>query len=162
MAAANSKWARWVQASIAKHLHAAAAAVQLPLVVEFLDDRSTAWRAAEYKAEVTISGPNTRELSYNFHRVEAAVFIVISSNKQKDANAYKHLDFAGAMQNALDKCIEVKEYDLNVVSPATVGFLTPRTGDTANIPIDNLKPGDSDQLIHSVIEARYLGHFTQS
>ena len=159
--ASNPKWPRWVHASISKHLHAAAALVELPLVVEFLDDRSVDWRKAHYKAEVTIAGPHTRELSKGFFRVWVDVFVVLSSNKQTDTNAFKHLDHAGAIETALDRCIEVRKYDVGEVSPALVGILTPRTEDGDSISIDNLKPGDSDQLIHTVIEARYLGFFSE-
>lgn len=157
----DAKLTRYIFGSVAKHLHDAADAASLPLIVEFLDDRAEPWLSAPNRAEVTISGPATREISSGVYRVWVTVTVVISSDRQTDVNAYNHLDYAGAMQAALDQCITVKNYDVGEDSPETIGFLTPRNRPNDAIPVDNLKPGETDQFNHSVITARLGGYFLE-
>ena len=159
---ADARLARWVFGSVAKHLHDAAEAISLPLVVEFLDDRSQTWIDAPAKAEVTISGPATREISSGLFRVWVTVTCIVSSDKQTEENAYDHLDRAGAIQAALFQCITVKQYEPGVDDPETVGFLTPRDAPSDVIDVANLKPGENDHISNSVITARLSGYFLET
>jgi len=156
---ADAKLARYVFGSVAKHLHDAADAINLPLVVEFLDDRSDAWKNAPSKAEATINGPATREISSGLFRVWVTVVVILSTDKQTETNAYNHLDRAGALQKALSECITVKAYEPGVDDPETLGFLLPRTAPNDSVPIENVKPGEADHFSHSVITARLMGYF---
>lgn len=157
MSAVNPNWHRWVYASLAKHIHSAATAASLPMVVEFLDKRGEAWNSANSKAEATITGPATRELSQGLHRVWADVFIVLTS--KLDSNNYDHIDFVGQMANALDQCILVKDY--GATGLVDVGNLTPRSEASDSIQVVHVKPTEKDTQIHSTIEARYYGLFTE-
>jgi hypothetical protein len=158
---ANSRWPRWVVASFAKHVHAAAEVAEVPLVVELLDDRSKEFLSSRIKAEATISGPRIQELSAGLWRIQVTVFVVISSDRQTDANAYDHLDVAGVFLQALAQCVEVKEYGISNPDPAHVGYLDPRTGQGDEIDLQNLRPGEKDQQSHTVLEVDYLGYFSQ-
>lgn len=160
MTAVDPKLQRWVYASIAKHLHAAATTASLPLVVEVLDTPPDTWKEAKHRAEVIISGPSTREISKGLRRVQVSIFCVVSSFKQV-TNAYDHLDKVGALANALDRCIEVRDYDVGNDAPALIGELKPRAEDTDRIRVDHIKPTESDNRTHSVIEANLVGFFTE-
>ena len=153
MAAVNQLWHRWVYAYIASHLHTKATAAGLPPIVEFLDTRTISWMNSTTKAEATISGPITSEGSPGLFRVIVNVFIVISSKRSN--NDYDHIDAVGAMAEALDQCIEVK--DAGVTDLVDVGTLTP-----FQAPIEpvHLKPTDTDDMIFSTVSTTYEGLFS--
>jgi hypothetical protein len=154
--AVNKLLQRWVLASVAKHLHAAAAEINLPLHVEFLDTRSAAFKSAPLKAEATIIGPATRHLSPGFTHVVCAVFVKVSSVPALDTNAWGHSDAVGRLQSALHECIMVKKYAVGEASPDEVFVLEHRPDQPVNVT--NLTPSVTDQLLHSVINAEYRGY----
>ena len=161
MGAATANWNRWVFASLAKHLHTAASAAQLPLAIETLDDRTKAFINAQHKCEVTITGPHTREMSPKLHRIWVELFVVITSNLGGSENAGVHRDKCGAIHSALDRSIEVRQYDKDNLSSALVGCLSPRIGVGDAITDNQLRASDSDKQATSVIEAKFEGFFTQ-
>jgi len=154
--AVNKLLQRWVLASVAKHLHAAAEEINLPLHVEFLDTRSAAFKSAALKAEVTIIGPSTRQLSPGFTHVVCAVFVKVTSVPSLDTNSWLHGDAVGRLQSALHECIMVKKYAEGEASPAEVCVLEPRPDQP--VSVTNLTPSVADQLLHSVINAEFRGY----
>lgn len=158
MAAVNQLWHRWIYASVAKHLHAAATADGLPLIVEFLDKRGETWEAAASKAEATITGPMTKEVCSGLHRIWVDVFITLTSHLS--SNNYVHIDHAGAMAEALDQCVTCKDY--GATGLVTIGFLHPKPEQTETIKVVHLKPMAKDTQIHSTIQAKFLGYFSET
>lgn len=157
----NQKWHRWIYASVAKHLHTAATAASLPLIVEFLDKRDDAWKAAARRAEVTITGPRTRELSRGFFRVHVDVFVIVTSDIAPSGSAdYDHIDKVGAMATALNSCILCKTYG-EVPPLVELGILTLRDDLNDEISPEHLKPAEKDTQIHSTVEARLVGFFKE-
>lgn len=148
----NANWARWIYASIAKHVLAEVAS---PLVFDFGGKRTSAWETAVNRAEVTISGPKTRKLGRNAWKVEIDVFVIVSSDLS--ANNYDHVDVTGDVANALDTCIEVK--DFGATGLLQIGTLQPRKGLAERIDVTHLKPANADDRIHSTINARFEGTF---
>lgn len=162
MVPANSQWQRWVLASFVKHLRSFCDPANLPFIVEFVHDRSEAFLRQPFRAEITASGPSTRELSAGVHHVTLDVFAVVSSDFQVDGNTYNHFDKVGALHECLDTCFEVKEYDAaGNPSPATVGVLNPREDREVAVVVTHIKPLESDQRSHSTLEARYTGLFSK-
>jgi hypothetical protein len=156
MLATNQNWPRWIRASVSTHLKTYAAnSPALPLVIEGLDDRPTAFINAPNKAEATIVGPHVRELSQGYFRVQVDVAVVITSELGK--NAFDHADHVGKIQNALDRSIEVREY--GNPSPAKVGCLRPRSGKDDAIHADSSKQTDPDKFSSSIVTARLIGYF---
>ena len=157
MAAVNANWHRWVYASVADHLHTAATAASLPLVVEFLDKRNSAWKTAKTKAEATVTGPATKEISSGLHRVWVDVFLVVTSKRSNDD--YDHIDKCGAMANALDQCILIKDY--GATGLVDVGSIKPRKESGDTIDVEHLKPAETDDQIFSTLQGRYFGLFAE-
>lgn len=155
MAAVNPNWNRWIYASLARHLHLPANK-PVPLIVAFLDKRGKTWNEAASKAEATITGPVSKELSQGYHRVWVDVFIKLTSNL--DSNNYDHLDSAGTIANALDQCIEVKDYGATGLVDITE--LKPRR-DVDGIEVIHVTPAEKDTQIHSTLNARYEGFITE-
>lgn len=156
----NPKWHRWIYASVADHLHTAAAAVSLPLIVEFLDERGDPWNSATRKAEATITGPRTLEVSRGLFRVHVDVFVVVTSDRALSGGTdYDHIDKVGAIDSALQQCIACRTYPGPPVDD--IGTLKPRSTDSDETNPNHLKPAEKDTQIHSTIEARLIGWFKE-
>lgn len=156
MGAVNPSWHRWVFASVAKHLHVAIDP-SVELVVEFLDKRSVAWTGATTKAEATISGPATKEISPGLHRIWVDIFVKVTTNM--GANNYPHLDAVGTVAEALDNCIICKDYGETGLVEIGILHNRPESGET--VKVTNLTPTEKDTQIHSTISARFLGYFAE-
>jgi len=153
----NPNWIRWLYASVADHLHTACAAVSLPLVVDFLDERSDDWMASANKAEASIAGPHFRQTSPTGFFATFGIFVVISSHKQTGDN-YVHLDKAGAVAQALDQCIIVKDYGTN---PTPVEITKAKPVANGENSVTHLRPSEIENLVHSTIEVEFTAQFTQ-
>lgn len=157
MPSVNPLWHRYVFSSIVQHLRSRAAAAGLELVIEFLDQRSDAWKNATSKAEATIMGPFTKEESKGLYRVRATVFVVLTSDRSVDAGV--HIDFEGQLSEALDQCIVVKDYgttglvDIGVIHPSVEN-----AGD--EVGPDREKPKETDDQIFTTLQVRYYGLFS--
>lgn len=154
--AVDARWHRWVYASVAKHLHANSAGINL--VVEFLNKRTTAWENASPRAEAVITGPMSKEISSGLHRIWVDVFITLTSTRSSDD--YDHVGHAGTLANALDQCVLVRDYgdtgllDISVLNPIR------DTGRT--VSVQHVRPGQKDREIHSTIQSRYYGLFAEN
>lgn len=156
MGSVNPQWHRYVFASIVKHLRTATTAAGLPFVVDFLDQRTDAWKDATSKAEATIMGPFTREQSSGLYRVRATVFVVLTSSRSVDAG--DHIDFEGAISEALDQCIIVKDYPSGLVE---IGVITPNVESPGDeVGPDRERPKDTDDQIFTTFQVRYYGLFS--
>lgn len=153
----DARWHRWTYASVAKHLHTICAAASIDLVVEFLDQRTSTWRNNSPRAEAVISGPYTKEVSKGLHRAWVDVFVTLTSNR--GTNDYVHVGHAGTIANALDQCILVKDYgDTGLLEIST---LTPIRDDGRTVGPQHVRPSEKDEEIHSVIQARFEGHYQE-
>lgn len=158
--AVNPKWHGWVYASVADHLHTAALAADLPLVVDFLDKQDDAWKAATRKVQVTITGPRTRELSRKFFRVHVDVFVRVTSDRAPSGDTdYTHINKVGAIDSALQECILCRTYGEVLVED--IGILIPRSAENDETKPEHLQPAEKDTQIHSTIEARLIGFFKE-
>lgn len=152
----NPLWHRYVFTSIVKHLRAAMATAGLPLAIDFVDQRTDAWKDATSKAEATIMGPMTREQSSGLFRVRATVFMVLTSNRSVDAG--DHIDYEGAISEALDQCIVVKDYPSGLVDIGVINPNVEAPGD--EVGPDRERPKETDDQIFTTFQVRYFGLFS--
>jgi hypothetical protein len=133
------------------------ATASLPLVIEFLDQRDATWKDATSKAEATIMGPFTREQSSGLYRVRATVFVVLTSSRQVDAAV--HVGHEGAIAEALDQCIVVKDY--GTTGLVDIGVITPNVEAAGDeVGPDRERPKDTDDQIFTTFQVRYYGLFS--
>jgi hypothetical protein len=143
---------------MAKHLHAIAAADSIDLVVEFLDKRTSTWKAASPRAEALISGPMSKEVSKGLHRIWVDVFITLTSTR--GSNDYVHIGHAGTMANALDQCVIVRDYgDTGLLD---ISVLTPIRDAGQTVAVQHVRPSERDEEIHSTIQSRFYGLFAEN
>jgi hypothetical protein len=159
MSAANSNWARWVFASIATYLKDIATSVNLPCLVEGLDERLAAFMQASDRCEIRITGPFTRELSHNYFQMEVVVNVLFTSIYGENKNQYAILKAIGVFHEAMDGAIAVYKYGNEPDDDETVlvGCLSPGN-----------KKSDSVRVLHfgqvnlttnvkqSMVDARYV------
>ena len=75
----DPNWARWVFASLATLLKGVAEDCNLPVIVEGLDERTTAFMEATDRVEIRITGPFTRDLSRNYYELSVDANAVLSA-----------------------------------------------------------------------------------
>jgi hypothetical protein len=156
--AVDARWHRWVYASIADHLHTICTSAGISLVVEFLDERTTAWKTASPRAEAIITGPMSKEVSNGLHRVWVDVFLTLTSNRS--SNDYVHVGHAGTLANALDQCILVKDYgDTGLLD---ISVLNPIRDSGRTVAVQHVRPSEQDEEIHSTIQSRFYGLFAEN
>lgn len=151
----NANWDRWVYASVARHLRAAI--TPTPIVFDFGGKRTSAWETADHRAEVTIGGFRTRKINRSTYKVECDVFVTVSSDKT--ANNYSHVDAVGDVANALDSCITVMDYGATGLVP--IGLLRTKNGGDEFVAPDHIKPKDTDDRLHSIVDVTFEGRFKQ-
>lgn len=124
--AANPNWPRWVFASIAKHLKAAATTATYPVMVEGLDDRSEQFLTQKLRTEIRINGPFFQQRPGEwFMWVDANVLITANMD---GPHPYELTRAAGVFLEAITTPIQVWNYgnlagDFVQDDPSTQVFL---------------------------------------
>lgn len=157
--AANPHWARWVFASVATYLKGIADSQQLPVLVEGLDDRTTAFMEAPDRCEVRISGPFTREVSRNYFHVEVLVNVLFTSVYEEQKNQYAIIQKMGVFHEAMDGAIAVRKYgnEAGDNENEAIGCLSPATGRSDAIKVIHFGQIDpATRLKQGMVDARYV------
>ena len=91
----DPNWARWVFASLATLLKGVAEDCNLPVIVEGLDERTTAFMEATDRVEIRITGPFTRDLSRNYYELSVDANALFVSRYEGGKNQYAILQAVG-------------------------------------------------------------------
>lgn len=165
---AQKDWARWLFASVATVLKAVATERLLPVLVEHLDERTTAFMEASERAEIRITGPFIREMSRGCWQVFVDVNVLLTG-RYDDTDGYSILKHAGAFQEAMDASIGVWNYgsepgdyrEDDLASQMFLGCLIPRSGRNALVRVLNFGQIDAvDKLKQTEVDARYVMELT--
>ncbi len=164
--AVNPNWARWIFASLAKHLKYVATENQWPVLVEGFDTRTPDFMDAPNRAEIRITGPFISERSAGYFRVWVDANVLLSSiyggPKQDPFWLSKA---AGAFQEALTESIPVWNYgneagdylESDESTQVFIGCLTPRDGNQDAVSVFNFgQINDTDKLKQSAVNARLV------
>jgi hypothetical protein len=168
---ANSNWARWIFASVAKTLKEVATDASIPVLVEHLDERSETFMRASDRVEIRITGPFTQEQSQGYFRIYVDVNVLLSSRYDgSKKNQYTILKYAGLFHEAMDMPIPVWNYgnepgDFVDDDPDTqvfLGCLSPRPGNSESVRVFNFGQIDkTDKLKQSAVDARYVMYLSE-
>ena len=158
---ADKNWARYVFASIAKHLQDVAVTASLPVLVEHLDDRTEEFMRAPDRAEIRITGPLTEEISHAYYRLVVDANVLLTSRYGgAGKNGYSILKYAGLFNKAMDSPIPVWNYggesgDFDEDDEDTQIFLG-CLRNTRPVRVFNFGQDHAvDKLHQSAIDARY-------
>jgi len=92
--AVNKNWPRWIFASISDHFKTVAAADNVPLLIEGIEDRTSDKIRQLDHAELRINGPVSKEPSKGFYILNVTVNIIIQ-NYMSEENAYNIINNEG-------------------------------------------------------------------
>jgi len=155
---ANPNWARWVFASVATYLKQVANEQRLAVLVEGLDDRTTAIMEATDRCEIRITGPFTKELSHNYFQIEVLVNVLFVSRYEEEKNQYAIMQMIGVFHEAMDGAIAVYKYGSleGDDEHELVGCLSPVQGRTDAIRVMHFgQVTPTDRIKQSMVDARY-------
>jgi len=108
---ANANWPKWVYASLATALGDAADGVQLPKLVETLDDRTDAFMSADERCEIRITGPFIREVMKGDWMVDVFANVLLTVRlKGTTTLPYRIQELAGIFQQVMAGPIGVFRY----------------------------------------------------
>jgi hypothetical protein len=156
---ANPNWARWVFASVATYLKGIANSEHLPVLIEGLDDRTTAFMEATDRCEVRITGPFTKELSHNYFRIEVVVNVLFLSRYEEEKNQYALMQKIGVFHEAMDGAFAVYKYgnEPGDDEHALVGCLSPVQGRNDAIRVMHFGQVDpTNRIKQSMVDVRYV------
>jgi hypothetical protein len=139
----NPHWPRWIFASAADYFKQAADGIELPILIEGIDEREAEKMRANDHVEFRINGPAVSELSRGYFRLDVDVNLLLTSMMGgQTRNAYDIVQQAGVFLQADDQ------------SP--VGCLTLRSGKRDAIHVIHFgQIGRDDRLRQSAVDARY-------
>jgi hypothetical protein len=159
----DPNWARWVFASLATLLKGVAESCNLPVMVEGLDERTTAFMEATDRVEIRITGPFTRDLSRNYYELSVDANALFVSRYEGGKNQYAILQAVGAFQAALDAPIPIYKYGNQEGDDSTVivGVMEPRKERGSGVRVLHFGQADlTDRIKQTLVDARYLSYVT--
>lgn len=149
--------ARWIFSSIAVYFDAIASPLNIPLLVEGVDERETDIMESDH-AELRINGPFIKELSRDYWRIYVDINILLTDHMaMTQEDAYEIIQRCGAFQQAMFVPIPVKKYGTGVDDDGTqIGCLTLRKTKNDNVKIIHFgQISRVDRIRQSVIDGRY-------
>jgi hypothetical protein len=165
MMPADPNWARYIFASVATYLKATAADIDLPVVVEGLDERTSEFMESTDHIEVRVNGPFSQELSKDYFRLWVDVNVLLTSRMDAGKNGYTIQRLAGIFQNAMDQPIAIWNYgdqpgDFVEGEPDTqihLGCLSPRPATSESIKVLHFGQVEkTDRVKQTIVDARYV------
>lgn len=163
MSTPNPHWNRWLISSVVDHfITKVATPLSLPLLVEGLDDRDSAFEQSPDRAELRYSGPFTQELSKRYWRIWFDVNILVTSNMDgAEKNRYTLDINTGKFHEFADTCIPIFRHgDIaqSVENDGTqLGILSPRSGKNDSVrSISFGQVNKVDRIKQTQVDARYF------
>ena len=79
MSSANPHWPRWIFASAADYFKQAADGIELPILIEGIEEREAEKMRANDHVEFRINGPAVTELSRGYFRLDVDVNLLLTA-----------------------------------------------------------------------------------
>ena len=148
-------WSRWMHASVAAYLKNVADGIQLPSLVEGVEDRTKAFMKATDRAEIRVNGPYTKKFS-GMHEARIYVNVLVTSNMGQDKNAFSYDTILGAFHAAMDVEIPLFKTGSSADDQTQIGCLK---------QIDEVKVfrfgqlSSDDRVRQGMVTSAYTYHF---
>jgi len=125
----NPNWPRWIAASISVYFKTVLDAVNLPMLVDGIDEREPEKMHYNH-AELRVNGPFITEPSHNYYILNVDINVLFTElmSDSKD-NAYDIATWCGIVQTVMGSTIDIFRYGNEEGDDQEwVGCLVPRTG----------------------------------
>jgi hypothetical protein len=153
----NENLARWVFASVANYFSTVVTGIDLPLLVEGVDEREPE-EMQEDHAELRVNGPFVRELSKNYWRIWVDINILLTNMmSMSQKNAYNIAQWGGTLQEVMLEPIPIYKYGSDPGDDdSLIGCLTLRRsrGDSVRL-IHFGQISREDRIRQAVVDGRY-------
>jgi len=149
--------ARWVFASIAVHFKTIADGLNLPLLVEGVDERESEIMREDH-VELRISGPFVKEISHGYWRTQTDINILLMNRMAMSTeDAYGIARWGGKITQAMAERIPIYKYGSDVGDDESlIGCLTQRIGKSESVRLVHFGQIDrTDRIRQSVVDGRY-------
>ena len=154
----NPHWPRWIFASVADYFKQTAAGINLPILIEGIDEREAEKIRANDHVEFRLNGPAVTELSRGYFRLDVDVNLLLTSMMGgQTRNAYDIVQQTGIFLQAAAGPIPVLKWGEGPEDDETLlGCLTLRTGKRDAVRVIHFgQISRDDRLRQSAVDARY-------
>ena len=161
----NPHWPRWIFASTADYFKQVADGIELPILIEGIDEREAEKMRANDHVEFRINGPAVSELSRGYFRLDVDVNLLLTSMMGgQTKNAYDIVQQAGVFLQAAGGPIPVLKWGEGPDDDESLlGCLTLRSDKRDAIRVIHFgQIGRDDRLRQSAVDARYRMHLTEA
>ena len=149
--------ARWVVASISVYVKNIADGLNLPLLVEGVDERDPDTMREDH-AELRFSGPFVREVSHGCWRTWTDINILVTDRMMmSQEDAYGIVRWGAKFQQAMTSRIPVYKYGPDAVDDGTlIDCLTHRKGRVESVRLIHFgQISREDRIRQAVVDGRY-------
>lgn len=153
----NENLARWIFASISMYFKNIADGLNLPLLVEGIDEREPE-ETREDHAELRISGPFVREVSHGCWRTLTDINILLTDRMMmSQEDAYGIARWGGKFEQAMTERIPVYKYGPDVIDDGSlIGCLTHRKSMRESISLIYFgQISREDRIRQAMVDGRY-------
>jgi hypothetical protein len=164
MAIPDPNWPRWIVASVSDYFKDVSDDIELPLLVEGVDEREAEKIRAMNHFELRIHGPETKEVSKGYFRIFVEINLLVTSFiGGQQQNAHEMVQFLGLLQQAASEDIPVYRFGLTpgVDDDTFLGCLKPDSARSEVVTVFNF--GEIDRARHirqSAVDGRYRMELT--
>jgi hypothetical protein len=163
MTVPDARWTRWIFSSIAQYVKSVADDIDLPLLVEGVEDRQSSLIREQTHAEVRINGPQLKEVSAGYWRLYVSINILIQDHMDASHNAYDLFRHCGAFAEALLAAIPITKCgeDGDEEDGDPVGCLTLRPELSQSVAVDHFGQLKEDvRLRQSNVRGEFVMYLT--
>lgn len=165
MSIPNPNWPRWVFTSTADYFKQVADRIELPILIEGIDDREAEKMRTGDHVEFRINGPAVAELSRGYFRLDVDVNLLLTSMMGgQTKNAYDIVQQAGVLLQSASGPIPVLKYGEGPDDDQSLlGCLTLRSGKRDAVRVIHFgQISRDDRLRQSAVDARYRMHLSEA
>jgi len=158
MSTTNPHWPRWIFASAADYFKQAADGIELPILIEGIDEREAETIRANDHVEFRLNGPAVTELSRSYFRLDVDVNLLLTSMMGgQTRNAYDIVRQAGVFLQAAAGPIPVFRWGEGLEDDqSSLGCLTLRSGLQDAVRVIHFgQISRDDRIRQSAVDARY-------
>lgn len=153
----NKNLARWVFASLSVYFKSITDSLNLPLLVEGVDEREPE-KMQEDHVELRVNGPFVKEVSHGCWRTWIDInLLLVNRMMMSTKNAYDIVQWGGVFEQAMAERIPVYKYGSNPEDTGTLlGCLTGRKGSSESVRLIHFgQVNKVDRIRQAIIDARY-------
>jgi len=157
--AANPNWPRWIFSSLAVHFKNVADGLNLPILVEGIDEREPEKMLVD-RCELRVNGPYIREISSKYWRLWININILMTDYMEgQGENTFKLFNWGGAFLEAMELPIPIYRFGPDtggVDDQSLLGCLTEMRGKNESIKLIHFgQIGRTERIRQAAVDGKF-------